>query len=96
MLDKGSSINFISTRQVGRRLLNFHLKPSAVFKEVQKYVMIAICNLDGKKNHKTRVIEFSLSKSDRLRVEAYVVDRIHSFSELTLPDYRKCRTIRRT
>ena len=87
MLDTGSSVNLISTKQVGRRLLNFHIKPSAVFKVVQKDVTIAICNLEGKKNRKTRVINFSLSKPEGLKVEEYIVDHIHSFSELKLPNY---------
>ena len=50
MLDTGSSVNFVSTRQVSRRLLNFQIKPSAVFKEVQKDVTIVLCNLEGKRN----------------------------------------------
>ena len=77
ILGTGSSVNFVSTRQVGIRLLNFHIKLSAVFHEVQKDVTIAICNLEGKKNCKTKVVNFGLSQPDGLKVEAYVVDRIH-------------------
>ena len=86
ILDTGSSVNFVSTRQVGRHLLNFQIKPSAVFKEVQKDVTTAICNLEGKKNRKTKVINFGLSKPDGLKVEAYIVNRIHSFEGLKLPE----------
>ena len=86
MLDTGSSVNFVSTRQVSRRLLNFQIKPSAVFKEVQKDVTIALCNLEGKRNRKTRIVMFGLSKPDGLKVEAYVVERIHSFAKLQLPE----------
>ena len=86
MLDTGSSVNFVATRQVGRRLLNFQIEPSSVFKEVQKDVNIAICNLEGKRNRKTKIVNFGLSKPDGLKVEAYVVDRIHSFEELNLPE----------
>ena len=67
MLDTGSSVNFVATRQVSRRLLNFQIEPSSVFKEVQKDVNIAICNLEGKRNRKTKIVNFGLSKPDGLK-----------------------------
>ena len=87
MLDTGSSFNWIATNKVGKSLLNFQIPFDEIFEVVHKNVTVDVSNLEGNTKRKTKVVNFELSLLEGLKIEAYTIDHIHTFSKLKLPDH---------
>ena len=86
MLDTGSTVNFISKRQVSRFATYYNIDESSWLIEVADNLEINLQSLNNARNLKAQVLKFRLTKPANNWVEAIVLDDIHPFPKLELDE----------
>ena len=86
MLDTGSTVNFISKRQVSRFATYYNVDESSWLIEVADNLEINLQSLNTSRDMKAQVFKFRLTKPANNWVEAIVMDDIHPFPRLELDE----------
>ena len=86
MLDTGSTVNFISKRQVSRFATYYNIDESSWLIEVADNLEINLQSLNTSRDMKAQLLKFRLTKPANNWVEAIVMDDIHPFPRLELDE----------
>ena len=86
MIDTGSTVNFISKRQVSRFATYYNFDESSWLIEVADNLEINLQSLDSSCDLKAQILKFRLTKPANNWVEAIVLDDIHPFPRLELDE----------
>ena len=86
MLEKGSTVNFISKKQVSRFATYYNLDESSWLIEVADDLEINLQSLNTSCNLKAQILKFRLTKPANNWIEAIVLDDIHPFPRLELDE----------
>ena len=86
MLDTGSTVNFISKRQVSRIVGNLNVDESSLFTEVADSILVTLNSINNTRNLDAQLLKFRLTWPANAWLEAIVLDGIHPFPKLELDE----------